>query len=505
MNRFLPLCLLLPLLLFYSPGTGVRAQNPVTYGQCGPDLTGAPGAAGQFGQTLAISGDGNVVAVAALLEGDNNAGAVRLYRRDGEDYLPVGQPITTSAPNALFGRALALNGDGSRLAFSSSLRLTTGGNSQIGFTVFVYDLNGNDYVNTATISGWPTTRQFGASLDMTNDGTRIIVGDPGEAPGGAVYVYDQDPMTNQWTLLQIISAGSASGAFGSAVAVSGDGNHLLVGAEAPGADNDLSDVQQYAISAATDSYQSVRAYEGQVGSADFGVALDIDDTGNTFMIADDGADVGVDLEGYVAVWRYRDDGSLRFFANVVTPPTTSRFGQFGSSAALSGDGTRLVVGDHNFSDPANGVGRVYLYDIPEDGRMRLLTTIATGDEAFFNTGRAVGISTDGNRVAVGSHLANANDGLARVYSPECAPVAVREAVLDLPDLKVYSDGAALRVNYGRELGAVVSTLVSSDGRVVGRRRDLGGRGYVWAVGLPRGVYFLRLRSAGGMVTRRVVW
>ncbi|WP_157500887.1 WD40 repeat domain-containing protein [Lewinella sp. 4G2] len=493
------------LFLLFLFTCSLYAQEPANeYAQCGPILNGTAGAAANFGQTLAISGNGEVLAVGALREGANN-GAIHLFRRDGETYRPLGNPITTIVPNALFGRSVALNADGTRLAFGTTQRGQGAGNTQLGFIVYTYDVTETGYGNPRFIIGSPMTRQFGAAVDLSSDGNRIVIGDPDGGEFGRAHVYDLN--ITGWDEIDQLTATTNSGAFGAAVAISGDGEHLLIGAEAVGSDNDLDDVYQYQLNSTSETYDLVRTYEGQVGSNNFGNAVDIDDDGDTFMIADDDADVGVDLPGYVAVYRYRPDGSTRFFANVVTPPTTSRFGQFGSAAALSGDGNTLVVGDFNYSGPANSAGRVYVYNIPEDGRLTLISSNIIGEAAFTYTGRAVAIADDGLRIAVGSSLANANDGFARVYSPLCSPVATREPLLDLPNLRLVTDGTGLTVDFGQALNgaSIEATLVSTDGRVIAQRIHRGGRGFTWPLRLPRGLYVLRLRSKGRFVARKFVW
>lgn len=476
------------------------------YNQCGPTLTGGDGAGGQFGQYLAMSDDGQTVAVGAVLEGANNTGAVRIFRWEGDEYRLLSDPITTTESNALFGRSIALNADGSRLAFGTSLRLNTAGNSQIGFTVYVYDITDNDYQHTATISGAPNTGLFGTALDMSNDGMRLVIGDPDGGVSGRVHIYDLDDGTNQWVESQQIEQTVNSNDFGNAVAISGDGNRIIVGAESTSDDNVTDNVYQYERNPTSGQFVLERTYEPQFGSLSFGIAVDADDDGDTFVIADDRADVGLgsDVFGYVAIYGWNPDGSARFFTTVVSP-TTSGFSNYGTSAAISGDGGTLVVGDNNFTGQALSGGRAAIYQIADNGIATLDETEILGERLFF-TGRAVDVSTDGREIIVGSSLANANDGLARVYSPACEPVSTREAALDLPGLRVYSDGVRLNVDFGRQLaGSATSTLVSSDGRVLAQRVDADSWGYAWPVDVPRGVYFLQVQGEGGMLTRKFVW
>lgn len=71
---------------------------------------------------------------------------------------------------------------------------------------------------------------FGGSIDITHDGSRIIVGQPG--PGGQVgYAFIYVLSGSQYVLETTLSNGTINGAFGISVAISGDGNYCIIGAQ----------------------------------------------------------------------------------------------------------------------------------------------------------------------------------------------------------------------------------------------------------------------------------
>ena len=158
-----------------------------------------------FGINVALSGDGNTLAVAAIGEdgsvagvnGDSSdnsltdSGAVYVYARQGSQWA-LQAYVKASNPGAVdvFGSAVGLSADGNTLAVGAS-----------GEDGDAIGANGNPFNNAA----------------------------PGS---GAVYVFQRNNGT--WAQTTYLKAtNTAIGAsFGSALAVSGDGNTLVVGAPA---------------------------------------------------------------------------------------------------------------------------------------------------------------------------------------------------------------------------------------------------------------------------------
>ena len=156
-----------------------------------------------FGIAVALSGDGKTLAVAASLEdggdagidgsgADNsitNSGAVYVYVRQGKQWA-LQAFLKSSNPGAsdFFGSALSLSADGNTLAVGAS-----------GEDSNAIGTNGNQASNAAINSG-------------------------------AVYVFQRS--NGSWAQTTYLKAtNTAAGAsFGSVVAVSGDGNTLVVGA-----------------------------------------------------------------------------------------------------------------------------------------------------------------------------------------------------------------------------------------------------------------------------------
>ncbi len=235
------------------------------------------GASDRFGGTVALSADGNTVAVGARneasgiaginasgAESDNSAssaGAVYLFGFASgvwtqQAYIKASNPESGD----LFGFSLALSGDATTLAvgakFEDSSATGIGGNqadnsvSNAG-AVYLYRFTAGSWTQQAYIKSSNTPNpgggdSFGYALALSDDGYSLAVSavdedssatgiggnqlDNGTTASGAVYLFRFAAST--WAQQAYIKASNPDviDFFGSSLALSGDGNTLAVGA-----------------------------------------------------------------------------------------------------------------------------------------------------------------------------------------------------------------------------------------------------------------------------------
>ena len=307
---------------------------------------------GGFGESLALSDDGNTLAVGAWgedsaargIDGDHfdnsadDAGAAYVFTRSGTTWT---QHAYIKASNAevgdAFGVSVALSGDGNTLAVGaqgeSSASTRVDGDQDNNDAVFA----GAVYVFTRTEGRWAQQAyikasnadfvdKFGERLVLSGDGRTLAVGAMAEASAavgidgdqddnsaffsGAVYVFGYED--GEWVEQAYIKASNAELAdvFGRSLALSGDGNILAVGAE--GED-----------------------------SAAMGIGGEQHDN--------DAEDAGA-----VYVFERREDVWAQ--RRYIKAPNTGAGDQFGFSVALSADGKSLAVGAWDEDSAARGVG-----------------------------------------------------------------------------------------------------------------------------------------------------
>src|SRR5207253_2849442 len=190
----------------------------------------------QFGYSLALSGDGNTLAVGAVNEGSAakgvngvsketavNSGAVYVYTRTPAGWKQQAYlKASNTAGGYQFGNALSLTNDGNLLAVGSigeassavGINANQSDNSMPGAgAVYVFARKGGiwsqqAYVKSSNTGGPVVGYQFGYSVSLSSDGSTLAVGetsDPSNATGtngeqkntslpdsGAVFVFTRD-------------------------------------------------------------------------------------------------------------------------------------------------------------------------------------------------------------------------------------------------------------------------------------------------------------------------
>jgi hypothetical protein len=379
-----------------------------------------PDSRDQFGTSIALSADGNTLAVGAQGESsaamgiggeqlDNttlNAGAVYIFVRSGttwtqQEYIKASNPHLGGG----FGNSVALSADGNTLAVGSweeSSAATGIDGNQAVFTArnsgaaYVFVRAGTTWTQQAYIKASNTgvNDLFGFALALSADGNTLAVGAAGEASingiqandaaqdAGAVYVFVRSGAT--WTQQAYIKSSNtgAGDIFGASVLLSADGNTLAVGAPredspATGIDgdqvNDTADgagaVYVFVRSVATWSQQAyVKA--SNTGATDtsgageaFGAAVALSQDGNLLAVGAPqesgtatgigGAQSGASLfSGAVYVFGRANTAWAQQAYIKASNTVPGAF--FGSGVAWNGAGSALAVGA--LGEPSAGTG-----------------------------------------------------------------------------------------------------------------------------------------------------
>jgi cysteine-rich repeat protein len=256
----------------YAGAVYIFTRNGTTWSQQAYVKASNTGANDLFGTSVALSTDGTTLAVSAYGEAsaatgitgnqsDNSAsaaGAVYVFARNGTTW---SQQAYVKASNTdrsdFFGWRIALSADGLTLAVGAfaeaSAATGIGGNqgdnsaSNAG-AVYVFTRSGTTWSQQAYVKASNTAvyDQFGGSLALSGDGTKLavgaaledsrsrgIAGDQGDnsAPeAGAVYMFTRTGAT--WNQQAYVKASNTASLdeFGYSVALSADGTTLAVGA-----------------------------------------------------------------------------------------------------------------------------------------------------------------------------------------------------------------------------------------------------------------------------------
>jgi trimeric autotransporter adhesin len=310
-----------------------------------------------FGISVAMSADGNILAVGASgedssatgIDDDNvgddsasDAGAVYVFVRS-----PMNQwsqqayvKASNTDSNDSFGYRVALNGDGSTLAVGAYGEASNAigiGNNQADNSaatagaVYIFVRDGMDqWAQQAYVKASNTGSgdYFGRNVALSSDGDTLAVAaiyedsnaigiggrqfDDSATDSGAIYVFTRDGM-DQWSQQAYVKASNTDSGdnFGIGLALNGDGNTLAVGAH-------------------------------------------VEDS-NASGIGGDPADDSTSSAG--AVYVFVRDGMDQWAQQAYIKASNTGWGDlFGYSVALSGGGNTLAVGAYREESNATGIG-----------------------------------------------------------------------------------------------------------------------------------------------------
>ena len=422
------------------------------------------------GNTLAVGATGEDSATTGI-DGDQDddtaedAGAVYVFTRLGGVWT---QQAYIKASNIeaddQFGTSVALSADGNTLAVGAlgedSAGIGVGGDQDDNAAddtgaVYVFTRLGGTWTQQAYIkaSNAEAADGFGDSATLSADGNTLAVGANGEdsattgvdgdqddntaANAGAVYVFVR--VDGAWTQQAYVKASNAEeeDGFGDSVTLSADGNTLVAGAlgeasAATGINGDQSDNAAddagavYVFTRQGEAWAQqayIKASNTDVGDS-FGDSVTLSADGNTLAVGtpvEESAAIGIDGDqgdntaptaGAVYVFTRED---VAWTQQAYIKASNTDVGDwFGESVTLSADGHTLAVGavwedsatvgvnGDQGNDVVGGVGAVYMF-IRNNGTWAQAAYIkAPNGENFDRFGENIALSADGSTLAAGA-------------------------------------------------------------------------------------------------------
>ncbi|WP_199482716.1 hypothetical protein [Vibrio owensii] len=363
----------------------------------------------EFGYAIALSGDGNTLAVSTINEAssatgidgnqlDNLApasGAVYLYVNSGSSWQSQAY-IKSSNSNLVdsFGFSVSLDSGGTTLLVgapgeSSSAQSINGDETDntgsLSGAAYVFELQNNQWAQTAYLKSTNSDKldSFGYDVALSEDGLTAVVGSPGEDSNaisvngdemdnssdnsGAAYVFVHNGTTWDQDSYLKASNSDSEDQFGHSVDVNSDGTVIAIGA--------------------------------------FNEASDSEINGNESDNSASGAGAAYLFYKSQAGWQQED------YIKAVNSDASDRFG---SDVQLSSNGKALIVGSPNESSSSQGLdGDVQLNDASTAGAVYLFTDVegtwqqteyikSRNTDAGDGFGSAIAISGDGNTLIVGA-------------------------------------------------------------------------------------------------------
>ena len=214
------------------------------------------------GYSVSLSSDGSRVAIGAIYNDGrgSSSGHVRVYEyAAGVGWTQLGADLDGEAADDYSGYSVSLSSDGSRVAIGSPLNdggawapydvPSVGGRRRLrraarvgrraserlgGVRVYEYAAGSGWTQLGADLNGEAANDQFGYSVSLSSDGSRVAIGAPGNdsrgSSSGHVRVYEYTAGSG-WTQLAFDLDGEGAGdRSGHSVTLSSDGSRVAIGA-----------------------------------------------------------------------------------------------------------------------------------------------------------------------------------------------------------------------------------------------------------------------------------
>eukprot|EP00531_Pseudo-nitzschia_arenysensis_P006198 CAMPEP_0116143768 /NCGR_PEP_ID=MMETSP0329-20121206/15628_1 /TAXON_ID=697910 /ORGANISM="Pseudo-nitzschia arenysensis, Strain B593" /LENGTH=881 /DNA_ID=CAMNT_0003639113 /DNA_START=187 /DNA_END=2832 /DNA_ORIENTATION=+ len=314
----------------------------------------------------------------------------------------VGDILTVQDPykdNIRFGNAVAISGDGNRVAVGlPGLDDSEDGIFRSVGSVQIFDLINGTFVSSTEIFGVHSIAELGTNVALSDDGKRLAIGAPSynSDETGYVEIYQESNITGQWTLAANFSGDTEDGVFGDAVGFSGDGRVVAIG-DKYSDDRGVNDVGAVTV------YQEIDGTWSQMGTTLLG-SKNQERFGWSVSLSRDGNRVAASSlsgsePGSVQVFDF--DGTAWELAGSSLVGESTRE-SFGVSVELSRDGSVVAVSatDYSREGQEDGVGVVRSYKYNEDNWEPYGQPLE-GEKKLDAFGSSISLSQDGNRIAIG--------------------------------------------------------------------------------------------------------
>jgi FG-GAP repeat len=446
----------------------VFARSGTTWSQQGSKLTGSgETGAGRFGESVALSVDGNTALVGGPRD-NSDVGAAWAFTRSSSTWSQQGAKLTGSGETGAseFGTSVALSADGdTALIGAPEDNASTGGTWVMTRTSGVWSQQGSKLTG-----GEEDNSEFGVLVSLSADGNTALVGgwnDDGRKGAAWVFTRSSGVWSQQGPKLvgDDVSAGDG---FGTSVALSADGNTALIGA--PGTDFKKGAAWVFTRSGSTWAQDEKLTPAGETGNPWFGYTVALSGDGKTALIGG-----WLDESWKGAAWIFTRSGSTWTQGQKLTANDEAGEGMFGTNVTLSADGNTALIGGWNDDSEFggnrdySGKGAAWIFTRSGSTWTQQGPKLTANDEAGNGKfGTIVSLSANGDTGLIGGWNDDHSKGAAWVFTRSGSTWAQQGP-------KLTGGGETGEGRFG------VAVALSADGNtaLVGGLADNSTRGAAW--------------------------
>src|SRR5690554_1886239 len=488
MKRYLLFFMLIPLLGVSQTQIGQKIE-----GDTGTDA---------FGQSVAVSADGTIVAVGATQNDNNgsNAGHVRVYENVSGTWIQIGSDIEGDSSGDWSGYSIALSANGDIIAIGAPFN--DDGATDAGHVRIFENISGIWTQVGNAIEGDGIWDESGTSVALSADGTIVAIGAPryngNGNESGQVRVFEN--LQGTWTQIGSDIYGLQTGhGLGISCSLSSDGSILAVGANAR---STAGGPASYSI-----IYENVSGSWTQIGQI-INPASPSDRTGRSVSLSSDGNIVAIGEPGYSTSSSSRI-GNVRVFENI--SGTWTQIGSriigeaandsSGISISLSSNGNVVAIGASGNDDAGNFSGHVRVYQNTSNSWSQVGIDI-DGEDPSDYLGESVSISGSGSTLIVGATTPTTTAtkiGYAKVYdlSGVLSSDKFTKAIFtiypnpatDVLNIELQDDATIENVIIYNNLGQKIKTIKQNT---------------IDVSTLAKGLYFVEVTTNQGKASKKVI-
>lgn len=317
--------------------------------QIGSDIVGED-AFNYMGRNVAINDDGNIVAISEYIDTGEfyYSGRVRVFIFEGGDWIQYGSDINESGSDGdNFGASLALNSNGNIIAIGATHYDSHIENS--GHVQIFENISGEWTQIGSDIEGLITNDRFGWSTSLSNSGDIVAISakfnDENGVDSGKVQIFEN--VSGIWTQIgSDIYGQSETDQSGHSIDLNGNGNIIAIGS--PSNDNYGNNRGYIRV------FENISGEWIQIGSDivgeenndNFGLSVSLNNDGNILAGGGPSNGGGGIFSGHVRVYRNESNSWVQIGVDINGENTTDRLG---TTTALNNEGNILVVGAPNHS------------------------------------------------------------------------------------------------------------------------------------------------------------
>lgn len=313
---------------------------------------------GSFANNIAISSDGNIVAIGTVTTLNNN-GYFSVYQNILGTWSQIGQNVMGNIGEQ-FGFSVAISADGSVVAASAPYATGKGGINS-GKVRIYRNVSGTWTKIGSDIDDGEIAGEFsGWDIVLSEDGNTLVIGTLRNGVStnakGKVRVYKN--ISGTWTKIGNDIVGENAFDTSSSVSLSADGNIVAIGARFNnGNGKESGHVRVYRNISGTWTKVG-QDIDGEAAGALSGYSVSLSADGTILAIGAPGN--FTNKSGYIRIYKNISGSWVKMGQGI-----DGKIGgeNFGRCVSLSADGQKVVVGAFSNSDNGNLSGQVRVYDI----------------------------------------------------------------------------------------------------------------------------------------------